>query len=330
MDNKAKKGCRQLNAAEIHQALADRWSFVLESLGIEAKYLRNRHGPCPACGGTDRYRFDNRRGRGDFYCNGCGSGDGFTLLQRVYGWSFSQTRQAVIEAAGLGAVTPRALPVLSTLEGADLVPVKPSARVRKLLRDSGPVHAVPDAVQYLSNRRLWPLPRGCSLRAHAAAAYWHEGRRIGQFPALVAQVVNVEGELITAHVTYLNRGHKLKDYPSRKLLGPLVGHQGCVIRLLPIAGRVAGVAEGIETALAAAVLHEGLPTWAAISASLLAQWQPPHDIDRLSIFADRDDAGMQAGRRLAEKLDSRISVEVRTPAAPAKDWADVLQAGGGS
>ncbi|MDI5829610.1 hypothetical protein MJN51_36035, partial [Salmonella enterica subsp. enterica serovar Kentucky] len=34
-----------------------------------------RHAPCPACGGKDRFRFDDN-GRGSFICNQCGAGDG--------------------------------------------------------------------------------------------------------------------------------------------------------------------------------------------------------------------------------------------------------------
>ena len=64
------------------------WPAILAGLGIDPRYLQNRHGPCPACGGKDRFRFDDREGQGTFYCNQCGSGDGFHLLERVHGWSF--------------------------------------------------------------------------------------------------------------------------------------------------------------------------------------------------------------------------------------------------
>ncbi|MFX4842739.1 primase-helicase zinc-binding domain-containing protein, partial [Acinetobacter baumannii] len=38
--------------------------------------------PCPACGGTDRFRFDDN-GRGSFICNQCGAGDGLDLIKKV-------------------------------------------------------------------------------------------------------------------------------------------------------------------------------------------------------------------------------------------------------
>src|ERR1700758_1335926 len=60
-----REGC-MMQAAEIHARLGSNWPAVLAQLGIPETALRNKHGPCPACGGKDRYRFDNKRGRGDY------------------------------------------------------------------------------------------------------------------------------------------------------------------------------------------------------------------------------------------------------------------------
>lgn len=63
------------------------WNDLLVAAGIDAKALVNVHGPCPGCGGKDRFRFDNLDGNGTFICSqGNGnnlSGDGFKLLQHV-------------------------------------------------------------------------------------------------------------------------------------------------------------------------------------------------------------------------------------------------------
>jgi hypothetical protein len=63
------------------------WVELLIAAGIDAKALRNVHGPCPGCGGKDRFRFDDHDGNGTFICSqGNGdnlSGDGFELLQHA-------------------------------------------------------------------------------------------------------------------------------------------------------------------------------------------------------------------------------------------------------
>ena len=65
----------------------NRWGEILVSAGVDAKALKDSHGPCPGCKGKDRFRFDNKDGNGTFICSqGSGdtlSGDGFELLQHV-------------------------------------------------------------------------------------------------------------------------------------------------------------------------------------------------------------------------------------------------------
>src|SRR4051794_10211 len=63
-----------------------RWREILPRLGIETRFLTNKHGPCPLCGGRDRYRFDDRDGTGSYYCNQCGAGVGVILIRKRHGW----------------------------------------------------------------------------------------------------------------------------------------------------------------------------------------------------------------------------------------------------
>jgi putative DNA primase/helicase len=129
--------------------------------------------------------------------------------------------------------------------------------------------------------------------------------------------------LAAVHVTYLSRGRKLEGHEPRKILAPLVGREGCAVQLSPVAGDVLGIAEGIETALSAQ-REFSVTTWAALNAALLAKFDPPETVKRLVICADRDVAGLEAAGRLMERLQSRCSLELRPPRAPAKDWNDEL------
>ena len=45
--------------AMVKIAAHGRWPEILAALGIDPAALRNRHGPCPGCGGRDRFRFDD-------------------------------------------------------------------------------------------------------------------------------------------------------------------------------------------------------------------------------------------------------------------------------
>jgi putative DNA primase/helicase len=310
-----------ISAADIH-ARVD-WPAVLEQLGIAPEYLRNKHGPCPACGGKDRFRFDNKRGQGNYICGQCGAGDGFKLLERVYSWPFAEARKRVIEAAGLAGTAPKPIAVPTRLPRATEAMAAPSERVRRLRRDLCRIENCDDAVDYLASRALWPLPDGCTLKAHSTVEYFDDGPKpIGRYPAIVADITDIAGELVTCHVTWLRDGKKLTGYEPRKILTRLEGRPGCAVRLMPVTETL-GIAEGIETALSAAVI-DGVPVWAALNATLLSKFEPPPNVLRLRVYADRDESGLTAACRLMERLQGRVALEIRIPTAPAKDWNDSL------
>ncbi len=95
-------------------AAAGHWPRLLMELGgLSPEQLTDRHQPCPACAGTDRYRWDRDDGPGGCYCNRCGGKDqmggamsGLDLLMRVRGWDLRQALQAVEQHLGLPAATP--------------------------------------------------------------------------------------------------------------------------------------------------------------------------------------------------------------------------------
>jgi putative DNA primase/helicase len=264
--------------------------------------------------------FDNRHGRGDFLCRSCGAGSGFDLLMLVHKWTFPEARRRVLETTGLTSGR-AAVPLVSPSTVAAQAVAKLPRFVRTLARSACTVAGCHDAVAYLDSRGLWPLPAGCTLRAHPSLDYWHDGQR-ARYPGIVAEVRDGVGDLATLHLTYLRHGKKLDTPDCRKLLSKLTGREGCAVRLMPL-NDVLGVAEGIETALSAAAL-QGVPVWAALNTSLLAKFEPPAGVTLLRVYADHDDAGLRAAEHVMKRLQGRVRCELRLPVAPHKDWNDQL------
>lgn len=93
----------KMNVTETVKQACGHWPRILPALGV--KVIKNRHQSCPVCGGSDRFRFDDKEGRGTWFCNQCGAGDGLKLVEKVFGVSAS-------EAAGkVNAVTGNLPPV---------------------------------------------------------------------------------------------------------------------------------------------------------------------------------------------------------------------------
>lgn len=93
----------KMNVTDTVKQACGHWPRILPALGM--KVIKNRHQACPVCGGADRFRFDDKEGRGTWFCNQCGAGDGLKLVEKVFGVSAS-------EAAGkVNAVTGHLPPV---------------------------------------------------------------------------------------------------------------------------------------------------------------------------------------------------------------------------
>lgn len=81
--------------------------------GLTADQLTDDHQPCPACGGTDRYRWDRDEAEGGWFCNQCGgkdhqggAGSGVDLLMRVRGWDLKQALANVERHLGITSDAP--------------------------------------------------------------------------------------------------------------------------------------------------------------------------------------------------------------------------------
>ncbi|MCL6357255.1 DUF927 domain-containing protein [Pectobacterium parmentieri] len=90
---------------KVSAAAGGRWHDVLSQLGIEVPRHPTTLTPCPACGGTDRFQFDNLEGRGTWHCRHCKpeAGDGLALVMNVRQCAAMDAAQLVAEVLGIDA-----------------------------------------------------------------------------------------------------------------------------------------------------------------------------------------------------------------------------------
>jgi len=295
-------------------ARSDAGRGSLAALGVPSQALRNKHGPCPMCGGKDRFRFDDQGGRGTWICSRCGAGDGLALVQRFLRVDFRSAALAAERHVG---------------QAVEAAP--PEQKQRELLalwKRAQPISAEDPAGKYL-NRRLGLTTYPNALRFLPQERSFENGRPPSWHPVMLAIVepsdaAQAAGEQPAFHRTYLNdRGGKADVSSPRKLLGRMP--TGAAVRLAPYQDKL-GIAEGIETSLAASILF-GMPVWAATNAALLQNWTPPRSLRSVTIFGDNDAGatGQAAAYILAQRLKTGgISATVELPAHADQDWADVF------
>lgn len=271
-----------------------RWGEILEHIGVDAYVLSGKHSACPGCGGKDRFRYLKDDDGGHF----CGDerGDGMTLVQHVLGVGFEAAAKRVEEIVGKTDYTPP-LPTYAM----------------KLLKQA---ETVKDSL-YLKSRGL-ETPDG--LRWHRKVRHSDDGK---DYAAMLAPVMRA-GKFVTFHVTYLHRARKAQGITSRKILPCRAGGtiKGASVPLYAAEGRM-GIAEGVETAIAAKMLHD-VPVWAALSAGNLAAFTPPPGTTELLIFGDNDEnlCGQAAAWKLAHRMKMKgIDIDVCIPKSVG-DWND--------
>lgn len=289
-----------------------RWDGIFSSFGVQVG--DGRHTACPVCGGKDRFRFDNKQGKGTWFCSQCdpSSGDGWALIQKVLGVDFKEAVEEVGKV--IGSVESSNIPKKENSISPDVL--------RKIFIESEEAKESNLVGLYLKNRGLNTVPP--SLR-FTRKCYEPETKKNQR--AMLAVFTLPDGEAVTMHRTYLSQdGDKLNIEKPKKILPPIKKMKGGAVRLFEDESKnIIAVTEGIETAIA--VKQEThLPTWATLSSTLLESFEPPKGITHVAIFADNDRnyAGQKAAYVLANKLvvQRKIAVDVYIPECPGDDWLD--------
>jgi putative DNA primase/helicase len=298
----------------VRDVATGKWPGLLLGFGLTERQLSGKHGPCPVCGGNDRFRFDDKDGRGTFFCSNCGAGDGVSLVMLLKDWDFRTAAQEIEQAAGTIPAGER------MKQPGDAEKVE---KLRRAWSESKPLQSGDEAMRYLAGRGLALATIPDCLRLHSALPYFDGRSELGKFPALLARVVGPDGYGLTLHRTYLKDGGKAPVESARKLM-PGKPIAGGAIRLGPVAEWI-GIAEGIETALAASQLFN-VPVWSCISTAGIESFTPPDGVRTLTIFADNDTnhAGLAAAYQAAHRLAMQgMTVEVCAPPIVG-DWLDYL------
>jgi hypothetical protein len=173
---------------------------------------------------------------------------------------------------------------------------------RRLIRMSQPITGT--IVQaYLRERGITDL-RGTGSLHFQPRCYYRpdEHSPTETWPAMIAAVTDLDGNITGAHRTWLDprRRDKAPIDTPRRAMGDLLGH---AVRF-GIGGEVMAAGEGIETVLSLRQVLPDMPMLAALSAAHLAACLFPDSLRRLYIVRDNDPAGDSARDSLVERADA--------------------------
>ena len=304
---------KPISVTSVASAARGRWPHILSALGIDIP-AGHRHGACPKCGGTDRFRLDDKEGRGTWFCNQCGNGDGLDLVRLVTG-------KGVKEASGMVAET------LSLAEVSQQ-PVKPArneaarqangrARFHQLMKKSRQGES-----RYLSDR---------GLHGHAFS--------LPEQPVTVAGTVFPAGSLLlplTDSDGDITGGQLISPEGDKSLLpGSQLSGSFIVLADIPMtAPEQVIITEGFATALTVSLIASGWVIAAVAATNLLKtaekirqKWPDT----RIVLAADNDllDGKENTGRLWAEKAAKAVNGWVTLPPTRHKaDWDDFRQENG--
>ena len=296
---------------------AGKWASILTLLGIDARYFNGKHQGCPVCNtGKDKFRWNKRTEYG--HCNSCGSLSGMDIAIAHTGQPFKAVAE-VIKTEFLGQAI-----MTQTPEYIDNDRDKNQQRlerIHKTLIYPSKGHAV---LNYLAGRGLSTAPEKDLFEAPSLAYFNSDGEKVGTFSAMVAAFRDVSGRLCSYHVTYIDKGQKAYVEAPKKILPAIRSLKGAAIQLFAPANGVLGVAEGIETALAAHEL-DGCPMWATGNAQLMTAFEWPDSVTMLHIYCDQDASftGQSAAYALAKRAALKgLTVRVHFPSLDGRYLTD--------
>lgn len=308
--------------SDVVAAANGQWPELLATLGVVVP-PRRQHGPCPACGGHDRFRLDDKGGRGTFICNQCGAGDGLDLVARVTGKPTKEAAHLVAGVLGLShvAIHPDEREQLRQQQQARAEAAQQQQRIQRQKAARRAADIMRDCKQgqapYLVHKRLrWPSGLLNSTLIRVGEETFPHG-------SLVVPLFNEAGELVNVQL--------IRDDGVRHYLAG--GQKAGACHRIPGSHLVA-ICEGYATGLSIH-LATGATVYCAMDAgNLLAVARLVRGMDdplqpcRVILCADNDGITPgNPGKTKAEQAATEVGARVALPPIPG-DWNDYHQAHG--
>jgi putative DNA primase/helicase len=268
---------------------------------IQKEFLTGKHGPCPLCGGKDRFRYEPKSENGSYFCSGCGSGTGIHLLAQMSMVSHQDAWRLVEKVIG-GAK--------------EMKPFKTDKRkmISEILSSCRPDDGT--IAKYMKSRGL-EVPQSAML-----GTFYFEKQLTDCMVFKAAKGNRIAG----LHCTYIRDAIKI----GRRMYAVEDGSMiGSAIRLSPLLDSdTLIIGEGVETVLSYTKLIN-YPVWAAMDACKLEAVQIPDQIKKVIIAGDNDISftGQKSAYALAKRLKEQgKEVIVAFPKIIGTDWNDYLLA----
>ena len=214
------------------------------------------------------------------------------------------------------------LPKLETVRRPP-APTGSSEAARRLFAMSKPIQGTVAEV-YLHRRGITAPVSSRVLRFHPRCWYRRdqdEHSPRDTWPALIAAVTDLQGQITGAHRTWLDptgRGKAPISSPRRSM-----GHLlGAAVRF-GVAHDVMAAGEGLESVLSLRQVLPSMPAAAALSANHLAALVLPTTLRRLYVLEDADPAGRRATQALTERAQAQ-GIEALTLRPMLGDFNDDL------
>ncbi|WP_159340043.1 MULTISPECIES: TOPRIM and DUF927 domain-containing protein [Leclercia] len=304
---------------QVSDAAAGRWPDVLSLMGIDVPASPRAQVACPACGGKDRFRFDDD-GRGAHFCNVCGAGDGLELVKKVNSCDATRAAQLVADVLGMNVHGMRN----PSSQGGDQQQQSKADR-RALLAQQQEEERAARATRFTA--KLMAL----TAQAQPGEPAYLAGKGLQDFTfpvlpdgALLLVLVNEDGDTVAAQ-TITAEGEK------RLLTGSAKKGSFCVVNSCKSPEMVI-IAEGLATALSVHLMRQDALAVVAIDAGNLLPvakvMRRRYPQAQIIIAADNDIKPDEAntGREAAEKTAIAVNGSVALPPGDHKaDWNDYHQ-----